>query len=525
MKLRSFWIITLLILLSTACAKANLGSKQIKVNIIVDGKNQEIITTAGQSVGNILSDNGIVLNSLDKIEPPSYFILENDAVIKIIRVTEEFEVTEQSIPFEHQTVQNESLPEGQTLLIQPGLNGTQQVTYRRILEDGSETSKSIFQITTIVEPVPEIIMVGVHAPFTSISIPGKLAYLIAGNAWVMEGSTGNRRPVVTTGDLDGYVFTISPDGDWLLFTRKLSSDEENINSLWVMDIKHEGSRAIDLKVKNIYHFADWVANLDNTITYSTVEPRESPPGWQANNDLYILSFTSNGTIMRNDQIVETNSGGTYGWWGTNFMWSPNSKFLAYLRPDGIGTIDLEKGEFILIKEILPYNTESDWAWIPEIGWSPDSRMIYYVEHGDQPGLTQSEKSTRFDLKAMTITSHDTYPLIQESGMFASPAPSPFYNDQHFFIAWMQAIFPNQSDTSRYKLMIMDRDGSNKRNLFPKEGLIGLEPQVVKWAPSVNEDNALLLGLIYQGNIWIIDSSNGDQFQITGDGLISAIDWK
>jgi len=34
-----------------------------------------------------------------------------------------------------------------------------------------------------------------------------------------------------------------------------------------------------------------------------------------------------------------------------------------------------------------------------------------------------------------------------------------------------------------------------------------------------------LGLVYQNNLWIVDSVTGEGWQITGDGLTSRIDWK
>ena len=34
----------------------------------------------------------------------------------------------------------------------------------------------------------------------------------------MEGSTANRIPLVTSGDLDGRVLKLSRDGNWLLYT-------------------------------------------------------------------------------------------------------------------------------------------------------------------------------------------------------------------------------------------------------------------------------------------------------------------
>jgi resuscitation-promoting factor RpfB len=147
----------------------------------------------------------------------------------VTRVKEVFSVVENSIPFERRTINNETLPANTWLMVQKGVNGTEQITYRKIVENDLEISNKIFKIDVLVEPMPEIVMVGVQKPFTPVSFPGKLAYISSGNAWLMEKSTSNRRPVVTTGDLDGRIFSLSPKGDWLLFTRseqKSSADEE-----------------------------------------------------------------------------------------------------------------------------------------------------------------------------------------------------------------------------------------------------------------------------------------------------------
>jgi hypothetical protein len=32
-------------------------------------------------------------------------------------------------------------------------------------------------------------------------------------------------------------------------------------------------------------------------------------------------------------------------------------------------------------------------------------------------------------------------------------------------------------------------------------------------------------VIYQGNLWLVDSGDGQAYQVTGDGLVTRIDWK
>jgi len=76
------------------------------------------------------------------------------------------------------------------------------------------------------------------------------------------------------------------------------------------------------------------------------------------------------------------------------------------------------------------------------------------------------------------------------------------------------------------LMVMDRDGSNSKALFPPTDANGIEPQTPIWAPaSLEGQTGDFIAVTYQSNLWLIDSGNGKAYQVTGDGLISAMDWK
>jgi len=94
------------------------------------------------------------------------------------------------------------------------------------------------------------------------------------------------------------------------------------------------------------------------------------------------------------------------------------------------------------------------------------------------------------------------------------------------VAYLQAIFPTQSDSSRYRLVAMDSDGSNRRVLFPAEDKPGMEPQQVAWSPAaLPERDAYAIAAIYEGNLWLVDASTGEASQVTGDGLISRVSWR
>lgn len=506
-----------------SCKVVPLDSGNIDVSI-QDGSNQQKITvSSGLSVSQILDTAKLSLGNLDRTEPPSYTIITSSETIRIVRVNEEFRIKDVDIPYVQQNIKNESLLEGQTHLIQSGRNGIKQVTYRRLFENGTLVSESIFSQAVITDQVPEIIMVGVSQPFVPLEIPGELAYIIAGNAWMMKNDTSLRTPIVSTGDLDGHVFSISYDGKWLLYTRKISTKPEGINSLWVVNLEKSDQTPIDLGVSNIVSHAAWVPGESNTITYSTAQPVASAPGWQANNDLFILSFSEGGSIWRNERVVDTNGGGLYGWWGSSFFWSPNGSTLAYARPDGIGYVDFKNHMLVQTIAITPYSSQSSWAWVPFLGWSPDSKALFFASPAET--ISPQSVTSQFNLVVASEADFSTISIAENIGMFSNPVPSPITEYGHFMVAAFKAVDPAQSTSSKVRLIVLDRDGSNSREVFPPSGLPGMNPGRICWAPDHPAGQPYYLAVVYLGNLWLITSEDGSSHQITSDGLIDTIDWK
>ncbi len=515
------------------CAAPTVTQAVIDIQLSADGQTIPLTLAPGSTVQQAISAAGLQLGSLDRVEPPLYSLLEDDGVVRVVRVTEKFEVEEEEIPFEQQRQPTELLPEGQLQMDavqkgEPGLN-------RRLTASSTKTGKKFpglsFSSEIIKQPVPQIVLVGVLPLTSHFQIPGKLAYLFNGEAWVMEGKTNNRRPLITGGDLDGRVFALSSDGNYLLFTRR-SSEAEQINELWVADLTKDPVKEIDLQVKNIVQFADWIPGSNSKVVFSTVEPRSTPPGWQANNDLYALSFSPSGWVSKWQEkpVVEANSGGIYGWWGTSFSWSPEGDGLAYTRPDGVGLVDFATGVLTSTLDILPFQTGGDWAWAPGISWGPGGDVIYTVNHTPDEGEATPEQSPNFDLVALLQGTSNPITLVRQTGMFGYPAASPIQSAPEgggdYQVAYLQAIFPTQSDSSRYRLVAMDSDGSNRRVLFPAEDKPGMEPQQVAWSPAaLPERDAYAIAAIYEGNLWLVDASTGEASQVTGDGLISRVSWR
>lgn len=508
--------------LLTACRSPQVTGEDITVSIAVDGQSHELTVPSGSTVSQALQTAGIAITDQDRIEPPLYAVLNDGNTVEVTRVQEVFETEESIIPFERQVVRNESLPEGETRLVQQGVNGRQELTYRRVLENGLEKSKSVVKTVVLQEAVPEIMMVGAQSSYAPLPIPGKLAYLAGGNAWVIDTSTANRIALVTTGDLDGRIFQLSPNGNYLIFTRKSTKPaSEEINTLWA--VRTDGGKPFSTGLSNIVHFADWIPGT-NSIAYSTVEPRATSPGWQANNDLSRYSITTG----EKRKILDASNGGVYGWWGINFAFSPEGR-LAYAQPDGIGLVDIDGKYRKPLLEITPLNTHSDWAWIPSITWGADGKTLYFTSHAPSEDLRSAEDSPYFDVSATTFENNAVVPIVEQTGMFAYPAassPQSSSRERQYQVAYLQAIFPEQSETSRYRVVVMDRDGSNRRVIFPSEDVPGLEPQTPVWAPGAIEgQSGDFIAVVYQGNLWLVDSGNGEPYQVTGDGLVTRIDWE
>mgnify|MGYP001765916633 CR=1 FL=1 len=521
----SGFIIFLIVVMTLQGCATQSEISSIPIEIIIDGKTITAEIEIGSTIQTVLSAQEIDLNPLDKVDPPVFTVITEPVSIKVTRVEEKFETEEIVIPFEQQTVRNEALPERQNILIQPGINGLEEVTYRLLYENGQLFSRTEVRRVDIVNPKPEIMMIGVQSPFSSIPIYGKIIYLSSGNAWMMENQTSNRKPILTNGKLDGRIVSLSPNGKWLLFTQ-ISSKEEVINELWLINIEIEGSEPVYLKIDNVIHFAEWIPGNTLSILASTVEPRDVAPGWQANNNLLKLTLGADGKVLRTEEVIESNSGGIYGWWGTNFQFSPDGKSLAFVRPDSLGLIDIKDQELEPITTVLPYQTKSDWAWVSPFSWSIDNRFIYWVDHRNDASLENPELSSIFDLKAVDIETNQSIIANENVGMFAFPTiiKSPENKDK-YQVGFLEAIFPENSESSRYRLLVSDRDGSNSQSIFPLDDMQGLEPQKIYSSPC-SDDQICQLGFIYQGNLWIINLNN--QFsthQITGDGLITRIEWK
>ena len=542
-------LLAILLLAFTACNRISSPLKapsprQVTVTIQADGETRAFATSAA-TVAEALEEARIHLSTLDQVDPGEYLALDEGMLIVVTRVIERFESVEVEIPFSQQIVRNEGLPQGERRLLQAGVNGQEEIVYRIEYRDGVETDRRIVRRTVLEPPADEIMMVGVQGTISPVIVQGTMAYISGGNAVVIRSTSANRDTIVTTGSLDGRVFALSPDGQRLLYTESLQSRDPvtgtvaSFNNLWVVNTSRLSGpiKPESLAVDNVL-WAGWSAGGDQ-IAYSTARPIAQFPGWEANNDLWIGEWNRIGRF-EGEQLLEPSSGGVYGWWGAEYSWSPDGRFLAYGQADEVGLIDVETGERIPLHRFSVYHTYSDWVWTPMPTWSPDGLFLASVVHGPPIGPGAPEDSQVFDLWVWEIGARDVenepdgaeedrlepgrlaVSLVNRVGMWAMPSWSPSFqiDDEHAsWIAFLQATSPLESATTRYSLYVMDRDGSDLRLLFPPEGEVGLRPQPVAWSPFADQ-----VAIVNHGDLYLVNLVYGTARPLTGDGINSNPAW-
>lgn len=518
MVVRQLWIILVLLLLS-ACSQEAV-TEGIIVSLVVDGRERSFNYDTPITVGEFLRDAEVTLGEIDDVNPPTFTQIADGMRVTVVRVQEESECEDIEVSYRRQTVPYEGLQAGEERIGQAGQNGVTQVCYRVQIRDGARGERSEVSRTVISAPVDEVIFVGPAGELDPVSITGTLAYINNDNVWVMNGSSTTRRNLTNTGDVDGRVFSLSTDGRRLLFSRtEPSADGGFANRLYLIPDTNATGEAIPLQPINIL-YAEWVPGQDNTIAYSTAESRSAPPGWQAYNDLWLMRIDLNtGEPLSVDEVVESNSGGFAGWWGTNYAWSPDGSRLAWSRANGAGLVDLETGDLQSLLSYTPFSTPSSWSWRANLSWSADAALLLTTVHGNPIGSEPPESSPAFHVAVAATDGTFSAQVAQNAGIWSTPEYSPMLTDEtgaviDGSIAYLRARSLNNSisESAEYDLVVADRDGSNARVVYPTTNAQpGLTSREFAWSPDGRQ-----IAFIYQGSLWVVDVASGTANQITLD---------
>lgn len=506
---RLFYPFALLCLLLAACE-----SRPADKFVIIEADGRQVQqTTQATTIGDALAEAHLRLGPLDRVSPDLNEPIERSAHITITRVREEYVSEQRVIPFPRTLLRDEAIADGVSRVLQLGVNGREELTYKIVYENGQEISRDLFAQHTIEIPREEIVVVGAKGLLKSVPITGTLFYLSNGNAWIMRESSAAKRPLTFTGDLDGRVFAISPNNNRVLFSRRASVGGAvgavgPLNSLWQVDTRIIGESATAIGIEDVL-YADWLS--DTQLIYSTAERTVGAPGWKAHNDLWLYDLNR----RTKQQIVAPLSHVAYAFWGLSFALAPDFKRLVYASADEVGFIELPSGRRTVLQQFPVYHTQAGWVWTPDVSWSPDMRLLAATLHAPPPDTSNPELSPLFDVWAIRADGAFAAPIAPATGMFANPVWS-----KQGRLAYAQAHQPQASADSQYDLFVMDVDGSNKQRVFPQQGEHGLTNPQVAWSSDGQQ-----LVVVQDGNLFLVEADGTGAAPLTADGGGSQPRWR
>lgn len=510
-----------LTLFATACQQqlpnSNTQADPLQVSLSVDGDSFNL-TSEAATVRELINEADIELGDLDEVSPPLFTPLQEGMEISIVRVTESLEVTTESIPFERKFVRTDNMSaDDEPQLVQAGKNGLREVTVRIVYQDGIETQRWRASEVIVEEPQDELVMIGIGTSRGNTDFPGLLAYISGGTAVLMRSSTAFPQQMNIDGQLDGRVFELSPDGTHLLYTQTTTDTTTFNNSLWMIPT-NPNAEPISLDTENVL-WAGWNPAVTVTdtlqIAYTTARPSSQPPGWEANNDLWLgnIDPTAEEPELEVEQIGDVYPA-LNGWWGGNYAWSPDGRLIAYAYANEVGVLDTfaEEEAFLRrqIAEFAPFNTNADWVWVPTLTWSPDGRFLAFTQHDGE-----DEEEMIFNSWVYDTFSPLASQFVEETGMWGHLQWASSTDD----IAFLKAADPLDSLRSNYTLWLMDSDGSNPRQIYPPVGensAFSRDENFMAWSPDGRS-----MAFIFDNDLFLLDLDSGEATRITQDDTVDS----
>lgn len=178
------------------------------VSIVADGKVDTATTTAA-TVGTVLEDAGLVLGENDRASQPANAPVVNNMVIKVSRVdTAQTAVSTEDIPFEQKKTESAELFKGEEEVTQEGSAGKVEKTYKLVMVDGREASRTLVSETVSVQPVAEVVTVGTKPKPVAQAAPAPAA----------AANTGASAPAMMNEAMWDKIAQCESGGNWSINT-------------------------------------------------------------------------------------------------------------------------------------------------------------------------------------------------------------------------------------------------------------------------------------------------------------------
>jgi 3D (Asp-Asp-Asp) domain-containing protein len=155
-------------------------SHAVPVNLVVAGEVQKV-RTHGRTVGDVLAQAGVSLQSEDYVAPSASSSVRADMAISVTTVRDMTEVSEEPVEYASIIRYDAEIANGQRVVTQWGENGSYRKEYRVRLINGREIWRELVN-EEIVPPTDEVVSVGTHvnpagapapAPAPAVDVPAQ----------------------------------------------------------------------------------------------------------------------------------------------------------------------------------------------------------------------------------------------------------------------------------------------------------------------------------------------------------------
>jgi uncharacterized protein YabE (DUF348 family) len=136
---------------------------------LLDGGEEKQVWSTSTTVADFLSQQGITLNELDRVEPNMDESIAEKSVVNVIRVEKVTDVVEEPIKFAVVTKKDSSLAKGTEKTVASGQEGLLKKEYEVVLENGKEVSRTLLNETTVKEKKDKVVAVGTKAIAQTVS--------------------------------------------------------------------------------------------------------------------------------------------------------------------------------------------------------------------------------------------------------------------------------------------------------------------------------------------------------------------
>jgi 3D (Asp-Asp-Asp) domain-containing protein len=114
----------------------------------------------GLTLQEALARGGVPVSSLDRVSVPLDTLIEREAVVRLVKVEQEWVVEEEAIPFPRQFLVGRNVEFGKMAIVQKGMPGIREKTYLLRKEDGIEITKTMIGERVSRQPLLQIEQVG-----------------------------------------------------------------------------------------------------------------------------------------------------------------------------------------------------------------------------------------------------------------------------------------------------------------------------------------------------------------------------